>query len=121
MCVGIPMQVRHSQGLVAQCSGRQGSCQIDLTLVGPQPEGTWLLTFLNAAREVLEPAVAGQIDAALDALEAVARGETDLDAYFSDLTAREPQLPEHLQALRTSPLAPTLESRHPLFRDSSGK
>ncbi len=98
MCIGIPMQVRHSQGLVSLCNGREGTCQIDLSLVGPQPEGTWLLTFLNAAREVLEPSVAGQIDAALNALEAVSRGETDMSAYFPDLTEREPQLPEHLQA-----------------------
>ncbi len=97
MCIGIPMQVRHSEGLVAICTGRLGQWQIDLSLVGEQPEGTWLLTFLNAAREVLEPQVAHQIEEALAALEAVAQGETDLARYFPDLHDRVPQLPEHLR------------------------
>jgi len=55
------------------------------------------MTFLGHAREHLTAEQAAQIDRALDALDAVQRGETNLDAYFQDLIDREPQLPEHLR------------------------
>jgi len=103
MCVGIPARVARmdEQGaLRAQCESRYGPCVVDLSLTGPLEAGTWVLTFLDAAREVIDAARAHDINAALDALDAIARGETgqNLDAFFADLTHREPQLPAHLRA-----------------------
>jgi hydrogenase expression/formation protein HypC len=103
MCVGIPARVvrmDESGALRAQCEGREGACVVDMSLTGPLEPGTWVLTFLGAAREVIDAARASDINAALDALEAIARGETgnSLDAFFADLAHREPQLPEHLRA-----------------------
>jgi hydrogenase expression/formation protein HypC len=99
MCIGIPMQVMEIAGDgAAWCMGRDGRARIDMALVGPQPPGTWLLTFIGAAREVMTPEAAARTDAALDALAAVLAGDTStLDDAFADLVSREPQLPEHLQ------------------------
>ena len=96
MCLGIPMQVLESGEFFARCIGRHGEARIDLLLVGEQPAGTWLLTFLGAAREIIDAERAAAIDAALAALAAVGRGETDFDAFFADLN-REPQLPAFLR------------------------
>jgi hydrogenase expression/formation protein HypC len=101
MCVGIPMQVIECDGLVALCEGRGGRRRLDLALVGAQPAGTWLLAFLDSAREVLDPVVAAQIEAALAGLEAALNGETDLDRHFADLVGRTPELPEHLKGARS--------------------
>jgi hydrogenase expression/formation protein HypC len=105
MCVGIPARIVSSAGLYAQAVSRQGPCEVDLALTGPLPPDTWVLTFLGAAHEVIDEARARDIESALDALDAIARGETDsaaIDRYFSDLTGREPELPAHLR-----PLLPT--------------
>lgn len=100
MCLGIPVQVIESGEHFARCVGRDGrELHIDLALVGTQPAGTWLLIFLDAAREVIDTERASAINAALDALDAAQRGETDLSAFFADLD-REPQLPSFL---RTQP------------------
>jgi hydrogenase expression/formation protein HypC len=97
MCLGIPMEVVEANGNVAVCRGRHGVVKIDATLVAPVDVGEWLLTWLGSARAKLDAAEAGRIDQALDALEAVERGEVDLAKYFPDLVDREPQLPEHLR------------------------
>jgi hydrogenase expression/formation protein HypC len=97
MCIGIPMQVLECGEFRARCHGRHGEASIDLSLVGPQPVGSWLLIFLDAAREVIDETRARDIDAALDALDAALAGESNLDAYFADLTGREPQLPDFLR------------------------
>ena len=99
MCLGIPMQVMEAAGDgAAWCVGREGRSLIDMALVGPQPPGTWLLTFVGAAREVMDPEAAARTDAALDALEAVLQGDaSSIDHAFADLVSREPQLPEHLR------------------------
>lgn len=98
MCIGIPMRVAEPGELQAWCEGRGERRLIDMQLVGPQPAGAWVLTFLDAAREVLDAQQALRIDAALDALDAALRGETaDFDRYFADLVGQEPQLPEHLR------------------------
>lgn len=96
MCLGIPMQVVETGPHFARCLGRGGEARIDLSLVGVQPEGTWLLTFLDAAREVISAERAEAINAALAALEAAQAGATDFAAFFADLD-REPQLPEFLR------------------------
>lgn len=99
MCIGIPMQVMEPEGPgAAWCMGREGRQLIDLSLVGPQPPGTWILAFIGAAREVMTPEAAARTDAAIDALAAALRGDTaSIDAAFADLVDREPQLPEHLR------------------------
>ncbi len=97
MCVGIPMQVVRCEGLTALCSGRGGERRLDLSLVGELEEGTWVLAFLDAAREVIDAESAQQINSALDGLEAAMNGEADISRYFADLIDRTPQLPEFLR------------------------
>ena len=103
MCLGIPMQVVESAGeSAAWCMGREGRALIDTTLVGSQAPGTWLLTFVGAARDVMTPESAARVDAALDALAAVLQGDNAaIDDAFADLIAREPSLPEHLRRKET--------------------
>jgi len=99
MCIGIPMQVMEAEGTHgAWCVGRDGRQRLDMSLVGPQPAGTWVLAFMGAAREVMTPESAARTDAAIDALSAALRGDTAaIDDAFADLVNREPQLPEHLR------------------------
>lgn len=99
MCVGIPMRVLRNEGFRALCEDRHGTQhRVDLLLVGPQPEGAWLMCFLGAAREVIDEGRAREANAALDALDALlAGGSPDLDAAFADLVNREPQLPDFLR------------------------
>ena len=96
MCLGIPVQVVECGEHFARCLGRNGETRIDLALVGVQPVGTWLLTFLDAAREIIPAERAAALNSALDALDAVQAGETDFSAFFADLD-REPQLPDFLR------------------------
>jgi len=100
MCVGIPMRVESVEGAFAWCEGRVGRRRIDTLLVGEVAPGDWLLTFLDGARERLSAERAGEIDRALDALDAALSGIVDpaaLDAFFPDLAGREPELPEFLR------------------------
>jgi hydrogenase expression/formation protein HypC len=97
MCVGIPMQVVECDGLTALCESRYGQRRLNLALVGEQAPGAWLLAFLDSAVNCLEPDAAANINAALDGLEAVMNGESDISRHFADLVDREPQLPEHLR------------------------
>lgn len=85
MCVGIPMKVIACNGFVAECEGRGRREPLNMMLVGPQEAGTWVLAFLGSAREVLTEEEAARIDDALDAVEAVMNGATDVSGYFSDL------------------------------------
>jgi hydrogenase expression/formation protein HypC len=97
MCVGTPLQVISADAGVAVCEGRGRRERIDLALVGEQPAGSWILAYQGSAVRTLSPEEAAQTAAALDALEAVLAGETDVDAYFADLIGRVPALPEHLK------------------------
>ena len=102
MCIGVPMRVVElvTAGS-AWCTGRDGRRLVDMALVGPQPTGTWLLTFAGAGREVLTPETAAQVDRALDALESLLAGDASgVESAFADLIAREPQLPAHLVAAK---------------------
>jgi hydrogenase expression/formation protein HypC len=82
--------------------GRQEQSWIDMTLVGQQRPDTWVLVFLETAREVVSAEQAALIGKALDALS-VARTNpaADFDRLFPDLAGREPELPDHLKAQRT--------------------
>lgn len=87
MCVGIPAQVIETGDFVARCRSRNGEEQINMMLTGPQPVGTWLLTFLGSAREVISEEDARHIDQALDGLSAIMSNEPDIDVdhYFPGL------------------------------------
>lgn len=97
MCLGIPMQVIAVSGLSARCRGRGNEQDVDLSLVGDVPPGTWLMVFLGSAREIITETTAQRSADALEALEMAMRGETDFDHLFADLIDREPCLPEFLR------------------------
>lgn len=97
MCIGIPMKVVNTEGRQAWCEGRGALRLVDMALVGPQSPGTWVLVFIDGAREVIDERRAFEVDTALDGLAAALRGES-VDEYFPDLVNREPELPEFLKA-----------------------
>lgn len=97
MCVGIPMQVIESGAFSALCDGMGRRAEIDMRLVGAQPVGTWVLTFLDAAREVIDATEAARIADALSALQYAMQGEAPPEHLFADLVAREPELPDFLK------------------------
>lgn len=98
MCLGIPMQVIEVHENSALCEGRNGRQLINTMLLEQVEVGQWLLTFLDAGREVIDAERAALVDAALDGLQAVsAGGEVNLDLFFADLVNREPTLPEFLR------------------------
>ncbi|MCP4487919.1 MAG: HypC/HybG/HupF family hydrogenase formation chaperone [Gammaproteobacteria bacterium] len=87
MCVGVPVQIIESGNLMALCRGRNGEEQVNMMLIGAQPKGSWVLNFLGSAREVLSEQDALNIDKALDGLQAIMKGEADvdIDSYFPGL------------------------------------
>ena len=82
--------VTKSGEFMATCCGRNGEEQVNMMLVGEQPEGTWLLNFLGSAREVLTENDAKNIDKALDGLAAIMSGDNhvNIDTYFPGLGDR---------------------------------
>ena len=83
----------------AYCEGMGELKSIDMSLVGEQPVGTWLITFLGAAREVIGAQEALQVTDALQAIDQVMQGDgSGVDSLFADIIDRGPQLPPHLQA-----------------------
>jgi hydrogenase expression/formation protein HypC len=101
VCIAIPMRVVSGDGAEALCEGRGQRQRLNMMLVGPQPAGTWVMAYLNAARDVITDEQAAQVNDALDALEAALRGDTgNLDAFFPDLVNREPELPAHLKVAK---------------------
>ncbi len=101
MCLGIPMQIVSTDGIAGRATDGTRTHLIDLSLTGPLIPGTWVLTFLGAAREVLDAEEARRIAAALDGLAALMAGGGLGDAS-ADLEAREPTLPPHLEAARAA-------------------
>lgn len=97
MCLGVPMQILRVEGIAAQATDGNETALIDLSLTGPVEPGTWVLTFLGVAREVIDADEAAKITAAINGLRALMQGD-DLGDAFADLDARAPQLPPHLQA-----------------------
>ncbi|MCU7796794.1 MAG: HypC/HybG/HupF family hydrogenase formation chaperone [Candidatus Thiodiazotropha sp. (ex Notomyrtea botanica)] len=87
MCVGIPAQVIEAGEFVSRCRTRNGEESINMMLTGAQPAGTWLLTFLGSAREVISEQDARHIDKALDGLSAIMSHDEDIDVdhYFPGL------------------------------------
>ncbi len=103
MCIGLPMQVVSVEPGYALCQGMGERRQVDTLLVGEQPVGSWLLVFLDSAREVLSELDANRIQQALRALQLATQGNSDVTHLFQDLIEREPQLPEHLQPKPSEP------------------
>ncbi|MHA7866702.1 MAG: HypC/HybG/HupF family hydrogenase formation chaperone [Salipiger thiooxidans] len=99
MCVGIPMRILSVDGIAAHATGDEGEAMIDLSLVGDVAPGTWVLTHLGHAREVISEAEAQLIAQALQGLRSIMQGAGAGDA-FADLDNREPSLPPHLEAAR---------------------
>jgi hydrogenase expression/formation protein HypC len=98
MCIGVPMQVIRAGSGYAVCEAAGERREIDMRLVGDQPEGAWVLVFLDAAREVVTAEQAALIGNALDALRLALSGNTEgIDELFPDLAGREPELPPHLK------------------------
>ena len=88
------MKIIEQREFTALCCGRNGEKVIETLLIGPQPEGTWILSHLGSAREVVSAEEARRSESALEALDALTRGGGDLnlDSYFQDLNdpARPP-------------------------------
>ena len=91
MCIGVPMQIIEQGEFSALCRGRSGEKEINTLMIGPQPEGTWVLNFLGSARDVISEEDAEKINSALDAMAALMRGEKniDFDSYFPDLAGSD--------------------------------
>jgi hydrogenase expression/formation protein HypC len=92
------MQVIEVHETAAICEGRNGRQLINTMLLEKVEVGQWLMTFLDAGREVIDAEQAALVNAALDGLQALSDGsEVNLDVYFADLVNREPTLPEFLR------------------------
>ena len=87
MCIGVPMQVIEASDCMALCRGPNGDEHISMMLVGEQPVGTWVLSHLGWAREVISAEDAANIKKALEGLNAIMNGadEIDVDHYFPGL------------------------------------
>lgn len=90
------MQVVEVREGIAVCEGMGERRDINMQLVGEQQPGTWVLTFLDTAREVLSEADAVRISDAVMAVNLVMQGQTDVDHLFADLIDREPPRPASL-------------------------
>lgn len=88
MCLGIPMQVIEVDGAFAWCEGRGRRERLNILLLEDISPGDWVYAVLGQAREKLMVQRANEINLALDGIAAALQGETDLDAYFPDLTLR---------------------------------
>lgn len=91
------MRVLESPGFgwaVCDCEGEPR--RIDMRLVGEQPPGTWVLVFIDAAREVIDELRAQHVRDALKALDAAMSGQP-FEHLFADLIGREPELPDFLR------------------------
>jgi hydrogenase expression/formation protein HypC len=97
MCLAWPMQVLETDDSWAWCDDRGTRVRVDVRLIEAAPAGSWLLVFHGTAREVVDAAQAARVAAALEAVAATMRGETDVAHHFADLIDREPQLPEFLR------------------------
>jgi hydrogenase expression/formation protein HypC len=91
MCLSIPMQVvawEGDDGDFAWVERGERRERINMMLLGAQPVGTWVLTSLGLAREVVEPEQLALIEEALTALAASLEGDYAAGSYFRDLPER---------------------------------
>ena len=91
MCLSIPMQVVALEGDGENVGDfawveRHGKRErINMMLLGPQPVGTWVLTSLGLAKEIVDTDELELIEEALAALAASLDGDYDPQRYFQDL------------------------------------
>lgn len=86
MCVGIPMQVIECGPAYAICDCAGERREINMMLVGEQPPGTWLLVFIDAAREIITSEDVRKISDALSSLNAIMNGGGgNVDVLFADI------------------------------------
>ncbi|MBU0622611.1 MAG: HypC/HybG/HupF family hydrogenase formation chaperone [Gammaproteobacteria bacterium] len=90
MCLGIPMQVVEVEGPFAWCEGRGRRERLNTILLEHVSPGDWVYAVLGQAREIMTAERAAEIDLALDGVAAAMRGETNLAAYFPDISASRP-------------------------------
>ena len=90
MCLSIPMQVVawEGEGDFAWVERADRRERVNMMLLGVQPIGTWVLTSLGLAREVVEAEQLALIEEALAALAASLGGDYAPEQYFRDLEAR---------------------------------
>jgi hydrogenase expression/formation protein HypC len=88
MCLGTPVQVVQSGEVMSLCRGRNGDEDVNMLLIGQQPVGTWILSFLGWAREILDEQQAIEINLALDGLQEIMDGADtiDVDRHFPGLS-----------------------------------
>ncbi len=108
------MQIKEAGVGVAVCEGMGIVRKVDTLLIGDQPPGTWVLVFLNSAREILSEDHAMKIANAVRAVDSVMShpegtslqhlDHDGIDALFADLINREPQKPASLIALEQARL-----------------
>jgi hydrogenase expression/formation protein HypC len=98
MCIGIPMEIIEVDGLVANCrNDEEGRYEkVDLSLIGEQEVGSWIIVFMGSGREYIEPENLEQVLQSRKAMKAALEGE-NVDEFFADLVNREPQLPDFLK------------------------
>lgn len=103
MCVAIPrkvLRIKDEWSVEVESSGRVEV--VDVRLLGNVEPGDWVLVFRQDAVRIVDEDEAKSILEALSALSSVMAGGADesvIEAGFSDLVGREPQLPDHLKAL----------------------
>ena len=87
MCLSIPIQVVawEADGDISLVERNGQREQVNMMLLGPQPIGTWVLTSLGLAKEVIEPEELALIEEALTALAASLDGDYDSTLYFQDI------------------------------------
>ncbi|HEY0666519.1 MAG TPA: HypC/HybG/HupF family hydrogenase formation chaperone [Gallionella sp.] len=86
MCLGIPMQVVEVDGVFAWCEGRGRRERLNILWLGETSPGDWVYAILGQARNKLTLQQVTEINLALDGLAAAMQGETNLDAYFPEVT-----------------------------------
>lgn len=91
MCLSIPKQVVEWEGSgeyagdfawVERAGERE---RVNMMLIGPQPVGTWVLTSLGLAKEVVADEERALIEDALAALAASLENHYDPASHFQDL------------------------------------
>lgn len=89
MCLSIPKQVVEWEGegdfAWVERSGERE--RVNMMLIGPQPVGTWILTALGLAKEVVADEERALIEDALSALAASLADQYDPAAHFQDLNS----------------------------------
>ncbi len=87
MCLSIPKQVVawEGEGDFAWVERDGQRERVNMMLLGPQPIGSWVLTSLGLAKEVVDDEARALIEDALAALAASLNGDYDPQRHFQDM------------------------------------